>query len=103
VTQDIGAVRFISPDSTWVNLGHVVSPRRRFGALAMVKWRAWGIGLEWFEFNWLGLFIGPFCVAFGRIEPALAIEAQRGETAQPVRSEGRKRGPKASPNPGRDQ
>ena len=64
------AVRFISPDRTWTQLGRLVSRRRRLGVLAMVKWRSFGIGLEWFEFNWLGVFIGPFCIAFGRIEPA---------------------------------
>ncbi len=37
------------------------------------------------------------------IAPAKAIEARSGETAKPVRSVGRKRGPKASPNPSRHQ
>lgn len=64
------AVRFISPDDTWKIFWRLVSRNRRFGAIAMVKWRAWGVGLEWFKFKWLGIFIGPLCFAFGRIEDA---------------------------------
>lgn len=65
-------VEFIPPDTGWTTIGSFVSRNHRFGAIAMVKWRSFGVGVEWFQFNWLALFVGPLCVSFGRVRPNAA-------------------------------
>jgi len=61
------AVQFIPPDNSWRGLWRYVSPKQCYGAIIMVKWRSWGIGIEWLSFKWLAIFVGPFCFAFGRV------------------------------------
>ena len=72
---------FSPPDDTWRFIWGRILPRK-IGFVAMVKWRAWGLGIEFWEDYGFGLFIGPVCLAIGRLKPASAIEARQGHDPQ---------------------
>jgi hypothetical protein len=57
----------VPPDDTWRFIwGKMLTDAT--GLILMVKWRAWGIGFEFWSRGGFGLFLGPLCLAIGRVE-----------------------------------